>query len=232
MRPDRDTFEVWNEEHAIRHDLDKFYNHPNRLFRYIENKRIRVLIDFADIDKNDLVLEVGCGIGNILERIPAGKLTGIDISEVQIKRAKQKLGNKAEVIKCPAENLPFADKYFDRIICTEVFEHTLEPTDVLREMKRALKDSGVISLSVPNEKLITLAKRFLLNFGFRWVLEPKESRWDLASRNNLEEWHLHEYSLRRIINEVKDSFNIIKIARIPFFFIPFRYVLKLEKHKR
>jgi ubiquinone/menaquinone biosynthesis C-methylase UbiE len=232
MRPDKDSFEAWNEAHAIKHDLDKFYNHPNRLFRFIENKRIKVLIDFADIRSSDLVLEVGCGIGNILEKIPRGRLTGIDISEVQIQRAKEKLGNKAELIKAPGEKIPFNDKHFDRIICTEVFEHTLEPEAVLNEMNRTLKDSGIVSLSVPNEKLIALAKKFLLNFGFRWVLEPKESKWDLASRNNLEEWHLHEYGLERIIKEVKHSFNILKISRIPFFFIPFRYVLKLEKIDR
>ncbi len=229
MRPDKDTFEQWNEQHAIKHDLDKFYNHPNRLFRYIENKRIKVLINFADIKTNNEVLEVGCGIGNILEKIPEGKLTGIDISDVQTKRAKQRLGGKAEIIKAPAEKLPFPDMYFDRIICTEVFEHTLEPQDVLKEMERTLKNDGIISLSVPNEKLIGLAKKFLLNFGFKWVLEPKQSKWDLASRNNLEEWHLHEYSLERIVNEVKESFNIINISRIPFFFIPFRYVIKLKK---
>lgn len=232
MRPDKDTFEAWNEEHAKRHDLDKFYNHPNSLFRYIENKRINVLIDFADISENDSVLEVGCGIGNILERIPTGKLTGIDISEIQITRAKEKLGDKVLLIKCPAEKLPFPDKHFDRIICTEVFEHTLDPKDVLDEMHRTLKDNGIISLSVPNEKLITLAKKFLLNFGFKWVLEPKRSMWDLASRNNLEEWHLHEYGLKRIMNEVKPGFNILKISKIPFFFIPFRYVLKLKKIKQ
>lgn len=229
--PGKDTFEEWNERHALKHDLDKFYNHPNRLFRFIENKRIKVLLNFADIKNDSLVLDAGCGNGHILERIPEGKLTGVDISAVQVKRAKEKIGSKAELIQTPVEKMPFPDKYFDRILCTEVFEHTLEPVSGLMEMRRVLKDDGIISVSVPNEKLITLTKRFLLNFGFRWVLEPKQSKWDLASRNNLEEWHLHEYSLKRIINEVKESFNILKIARIPFYFIPYRYVLKLEKKR-
>jgi ubiquinone/menaquinone biosynthesis C-methylase UbiE len=229
MKPDKDTFEAWNEQHAIKHDLDKFYNHPNRLFRYIENKRIDILLKFAEISENDKVLEVGCGIGHILERIHKGKLTGIDISETQINRARERLSNKAELLKCAGENLPFADKHFDRIICTEVFEHTLEPVKVLDEMNRTLKDDGIISLSVPNERLITFTKKFLLSFGFRRILEPKESRWDLASRNNLEEWHLHEYGLKRILNETKNKFKVLHIARIPFYFIPFRFVLQLKK---
>ena len=125
MKPLPEEFEKWNEEHAIKHDLDKFYNHPNRLFRFIENKRIRVLIEKADIHDSDKVLEIGCGAGHILERIPKGKLTGIDISPVQIERAAKRLGDKAELLIARGENLPFDDKFFDRIICTEVFEHVL-----------------------------------------------------------------------------------------------------------
>jgi ubiquinone/menaquinone biosynthesis C-methylase UbiE len=228
-RPGKDDFAAWNEIHAEKHDLDKFYNHPNRIFRFIENKRVNVLVEFADIKVDSLVLDAGCGNGHILERIDKGKLTGIDISPLQIQRAKAKIGDKAELEQAPIEKMPFADKYFDRIICTEVFEHTLEPEAGIKEMHRVLKDDGIISISVPNEKLITLTKKFLLNFGLRRVLEPKESKWDLASRNNLEEWHLHEYSLSRIISEVKELFNVVKISKIPYFFIPYRYVLKLTK---
>ena len=229
MRPSPGEFEKWNEEHAIKHDLDKFYNHPNRLFRYIENKRISVLLNEANIGPEDKVLEVGCGAGHILEKIPHGKLTGIDISPVQIERAGARLGSKAELIKARGEDLPFKNKSFDRIICTEVFEHVLEPELILAEMKRVLKDNGIISLSVPNEKLIIFTKKILLNCGLRRVLEPKESQWDLASKNNLDEWHIHEYGLKLIKKQSKKLFKILSVSRIPFFFVPFRYVLKLNK---
>ncbi|NOS86296.1 MAG: methyltransferase domain-containing protein [Ignavibacteria bacterium] len=229
MKPSPAGFEKWNEVHAIKHDLDKFYNHPNRLFRYIENKRINILLREADIGADDKVLEVGCGAGHILERIPQGKLTGVDISTIQIERAKKRLAGKAELIIAKGEDLPFGDRSFDRIICTEVFEHVLEPELVLTEMKRVLKDNGIISLSIPNEKLIIFTKKILLNCGLRRVLEPKESQWDLAAKNNLDEWHIHEYGLKLIIGQSEKIFRILSVNRIPFFFVPFRYVLKLSK---
>lgn len=231
MKPAKENFAKWNEEHAKKHDLDKFYNHPNRLFRYIENKRIRVLLNFAEINSENEVLEVGCGAGHIIERMESGIITGIDISEIQIKRAKKRLGNKAELICAPGEAIPFPDKHFDRIICTEVFEHVLEPGALLSEMHRTLKNNGIISVSVPNERLIILTKKLLLRTGFRGVLEPKESGWDLASKNNLEEWHIHKYDLEMIHKQLKDEFTVLKTARIPFGYIPFRYVLQLEKKK-
>ena len=229
MRPSPEGFEKWNEEHAIRHDLDKFYNHPNRLFRYIENKRINILLKEADIRPQDRVLEVGCGAGHILERIEHGSLTGVDISPVQIERARKRLGRRAELILAKGENLPFKNESFDRIICTEVFEHVLEPVLILAEMKRVLKNKGIISLSVPNEKLIIFTKKILLNCGLRRVLEPKESQWDLAAKNNLDEWHIHEYGLKLIKDQSLKLFKILSVSRIPFYFIPFRYVLKLSK---
>ena len=229
MKPSAEDFEKWNEKHAVKHDLDKFYNHPNRIFRYIENKRIKTLIDFAEIGKDDEVLEIGCGAGHILERINDGRLTGLDISEIQIQRARKRLGHEVKLVKAPAEFLPFNDKHFDRIICTEVFEHVLEPARLLLEMKRALKDDGIISLSIPNENFIILTKKLLLNTGLRRILEPKESMWDLASKNNLEEWHIHKYGLKLIREQVKNDFIICKTAYIPFLFPAYRYVLQIKK---
>ncbi len=229
MRPQPGEFKKWNEEHAIKHDLDKFYNHPNRLFRFIENKRIRVLITEADIRPDDNVLEVGCGAGHILERINCGRLTGIDISPVQIQRAKARLGSKAKLIEAEGERLPFPDQSFERILCTEVFEHVLEPEKLLKEMKRVLKDDGIISQAQVRSKLIIFTKQILLNSGLRRVLEPKQSNWDLAAKNNLDEWHIHKYGLNLIKEQASELFKILRIKRIPFYFIPFRYVLKLSK---
>ncbi len=229
MRPTEESFEKWNEEHAEKHDLEKFYNHPNFIFRYIENSRINKLIKLAEIKETDKVIEVGCGAGHILERVPRGKLYGIDISEIQIKRAKERLGNKVELAKSPGEKIPYEDKFFDKILCSEVIEHVLDPKPLLYEMKRVLKDDGILSLSIPNENLINFAKKALTKTGLIRILEPKKSGWDLASKNNLDEWHLHEFNLPLIKDYCNGIFKIKKVSSIPLFFIPFRYVLQLTK---
>jgi ubiquinone/menaquinone biosynthesis C-methylase UbiE len=229
MKPTQDTFERWNEEHAIRHDLDKFYNHPNPIFRYIENKRIRKLIEYAEIKDTDKVLEVGCGAGHILEKISKGILYGIDISETQIERAKKRLGKRVTLLKSAGESIPFEDKFFDKLLCSEVIEHVLEPLPLLQEMKRVLSDNGILSLSIPNERLINNTKSLLEKFHLMGLIAPKNSGWDLASKNNLDEWHLHEYSLELIKQQIKGIWDIRKIAAVPNIITPYRYVLKLVK---
>jgi len=229
MKPTKETFEQWNEEHAEKHDLDKFYNHPNFLFRYIENKRVKKLIETARIIETDRVLEVGCGAGHILERIPKGDLYGIDISDIQIKRAKDRLGSRVELVKSPGEKIPYSDKFFDKLLCSEVIEHVLDPKPLLAEMRRVLKDDGLLSLSIPNENLINFAKNTLFKLGLKRLIAPKEDGWDLAAKDNLGEWHLHEFNMRLIKKYTEGIFKIDSVVAIPNFLLPFRYVLKMRK---
>lgn len=229
MKPTTETFEKWNEEHAEKHDLDKFYNHPNSIFRYIENKRVNVLIEAAEIISTDNVLEVGCGAGHILDRIKTGNIYGCDISSVQVERTQKRLGDRAKIIKSPGENMPYENNFFDKILCSEVIEHVLDPLPLLKEISRVLKNDGILSLSIPNENLINVTKKTLHTLRLERLIAPKKSGWDLASKNNLDEWHLHEFNLEMINKYSENIFSIKKIYKIPNLFIPFRYVLKMKK---
>jgi SAM-dependent methyltransferase len=47
------------------------------------------------------------------------------------------------------EHLPFAEKKFDVVICTQVLNYTTDPFLVIREIYRVLKKGGFLYLSVP-----------------------------------------------------------------------------------
>lgn len=231
LRPTKETFEIWNEEHAVKYDLDKFYNHPNPVFRYIERKRIRKLIELADIKQTDKVLEVGCGAGHILEQVKYGKLFGIDISGIQIQRSGKRLGDRVELKKAPGEKIPYADKFFDKVLCSEVIEHVLDPREVLKEMSRVLKDEGILSLSIPNEKVINSAKNFLNKTGLiKVIADTKDSDgWKMTAKDNLDEWHLHSFSLDLAETFAKNIFKAKRVVKIPNIFFPARYVIQFIK---
>jgi SAM-dependent methyltransferase len=50
---------------------------------------------------------------------------------------------------CDAEQTNLPDKSFDCIFCTGLLEHVAYPNKVIREIKRLLKDGGIIHLEVP-----------------------------------------------------------------------------------
>jgi ubiquinone/menaquinone biosynthesis C-methylase UbiE len=231
MKPTKENFEKWNEELATKHDLDKFYNHPNFAFRYIEQKRIEKLIEAAEIKESDKILEVGCGAGHILEKVRKGKLYGIDISEIQIERTKKRMGDKVELKKAPGENIPYEDKFFDKILCSEVIEHVIDPREVLKEISRVMKDDGILSLSIPNEDVINSTKKFLKKTGLIKVIDNEKNTdgWELAAKDNLDEWHLHSFSLELAEKFSKDIFKMTKVIKIPNAVFPARFVIQYRK---
>lgn len=47
--------------------------------------------------------------------------------------------------------LPYPDGTFDAVSCCATLEHLFHPLEILREMKRVLKDDGKVLISLPND---------------------------------------------------------------------------------
>lgn len=96
------------------------------------------------------VLEVGVGTGKNLPYYPEGvELTAIDISSKMLARARkraERLGKKVDLRRMDAENLDFPDDYFDYAVATFVFCSVPDPVKGLTELRRVIKDDGLVLL--------------------------------------------------------------------------------------
>ncbi|MBE5982633.1 class I SAM-dependent methyltransferase [Lacrimispora sp. AGF001] len=97
-----------------------------------------------DIQKNDKVLEVGCGAGALAQYLDCD-YTGMDYSHTLVKKHIEILHNS--VLTGEAADLPFKDRYFDKVICYGVylyFDNKEYAKKATSELLRVAKKSVLI----------------------------------------------------------------------------------------
>jgi ubiquinone/menaquinone biosynthesis C-methylase UbiE len=96
------------------------------------------------------VLEIGVGTGANLEHYPEDvALTGIDISEKMLDRARERaasLGRETRLELADVESLPYPDDSFDTVTATCVFCSVDDPVQGLREVRRVVRPDGEVRL--------------------------------------------------------------------------------------
>lgn len=111
----------------------------------------------------DRVLDLGCGEGRHvhgLYMLGGLEITGVDLDESSLEKAKEGLayitdpdapkGGSVTFETGDATALRFDDDTFDAIICSEVLEHLPDYDAALIEMRRVLKPSGKLCITVPH----------------------------------------------------------------------------------
>ena len=100
------------------------------------------------------ILDVGVGLGRLLERIKSSgfenlDLYGIDISLPYLQIAHSKGLN---VAMAKIEDMPYPTEYFDVITCTDVLEHVEDLNLCITRIINCLKPGGKLIVRVPNRE--------------------------------------------------------------------------------
>jgi SAM-dependent methyltransferase len=115
------------------------------------------------------VLDVGCGSGvhgAELKRVHGHRVTGVDLSEQSISKAKTRLAEAYVADVTKPELYPFfGSRRFDVIVFSDILEHLYDPASVLSSHYHLLAPGGHVLISLPNVaiwnvRLSVLAGRF------------------------------------------------------------------------
>jgi SAM-dependent methyltransferase len=139
----------------VNFEHQKFYSkfhtekHYNRTIAFMQNIRVR-MIKRSLIDATGNVLVVGCGSEHDMGVIPGScEGVGLDISPEAIE-ASRKHYPRFSYSVADVSSMPFPDKSFDFVVFSETLEHVENKDAALNEVRRVLKDEGVLLLTLPN----------------------------------------------------------------------------------
>lgn len=123
----------------------------------------RILQKIAKYKRQGRLLDVGCGPGLFLDEAKkkGWDVQGLDLSGWAAEYAKDHFG--VQVTTGTLLDAHFPDRSFDVIVMNDVIEHVENPKAVLSEIRRILKNDGVLYLSTPD--IESVWSRFL---GARW----------------------------------------------------------------
>lgn len=106
----------------------------------------------ADVQQGHRVLDVGCGTGVLAREAEravgdTGFVVGVDVNEGMLIVARAK-SPAASWRKGPAEALPFADAYFDRVVSQFSLMFFEDRVKAVSEMLRVVRPGGKIGVAV------------------------------------------------------------------------------------
>jgi ubiquinone/menaquinone biosynthesis C-methylase UbiE len=109
-------------------------------------------LDLLDIRAGERVLDVGCGSGAVTREIAKrlgsrGVAIGLDPSPALLAIARELakeagVGDRVEFREGDARRLPFADGFFDAVVCVTVLSHVPRGEAAISEFVRVLRPGG------------------------------------------------------------------------------------------
>jgi len=136
--------------------LRNFYKH--RLLNAIHRKKIKLkLIRALKINKDDYILDYGCGTGvltaRLAKKVPDGKVMAIDLVHEKLARMREyqkdhlkAFGNVIIVEEDRA--IKFEKNLFDKIIGGGVLNYVSNPESLLKNLHAALRKEGEIAFAL------------------------------------------------------------------------------------
>lgn len=209
--------ERWNDTFAREHDINDYYTRSGSLIRWVERRRLSAISAMAAAEANDSVLEVGCGGGHVLRLFPQANLTGVDVSGEMLAKARQNLrGYRVELLKGELDELELPAHSFDKIVCSEVLEHVVDPKAILAGIQRLLRPGGDVVITFPNDHLVNRIKGVIRKSGLTILPPFRRISW------GGDHYHLHVWRVSEMHDLLSQYFEVEEARFAPNRLMPIR----------
>ena len=153
---------------------------------FVNTRLEEITAEFSPFRKNNRLLDIGCGAGNLLAaaRKSGWDGQGLDVSPSAVKHVR---GLGFEVYEGELQDAAFPSQHFDVVTAAELLEHLIDPRPLLQEVARILRPGGLFWTTTPHAR--GLSGRML---GLKWrCIWPPE--------------HLQLFSIRGLTKLLRDA---------------------------
>lgn len=188
--------------------MDEYYKRdllgiPSRI-------RVKKILQELKNVKGKKVLDVGCEAGFITMKMAerGALVTGVDLIQEPLEKFKQilttrpKLRKRIKLKLANANKLPFTDHQFDVVIAAEVIEHMSKLTGFVKGAHLALKPTGRLIITFPNEGLREKFYPILTVMGINANIEPQVT--------------IKSYQPEEVVKIFGKKFDLKKHYRLPW----------------
>lgn len=146
------------------------------------------VLERLELSGTETVLDAGCGSGrltaHLLERLPEGRVIGVDASPSMIEAARGNLGDRAELVLANMLDLELAEPV-DAIFSNAAFHWVPEHDRLFARMHSLLRPGGVLEAQCGGQGNVAELESALLNLEgderFAPYLRTLVNRWNFAS---------------------------------------------------
>jgi len=141
------------------------------------------------------VLELGCATGLFSEllREQGCSVFGVEIDEDAAQMAGRHCSDVVVGDLDVLTGLPWSEDSFDVVLCMDVLEHLKNPRRLLHMVRRYLKDTGKLVVSVPN----------VANYGVRLML--LRGKFEYVDHGILDSTHVRFFTLQSIERLLREA---------------------------
>jgi len=118
---------------------------PEDHWKEIEKSTEKLINKYLDASIIN-ILDVGVGMGRLLDNFHKLNRYGLDISLRYLDYAKAK---GIEVCLSRIEEIPYKNNYFDMVVSTDVLEHVFDLNLAIKKMIDVVKEDGIVIIRVP-----------------------------------------------------------------------------------
>jgi trans-aconitate 2-methyltransferase len=148
----------------------------------------RAVLERLDLTGDETVLDAGCGSGRLtrylIERLPEGRVIGVDASPAMIEKAREALGDEVELRLGSLLDLDL-DREVDAVFSNAAFHWVIDHDRLYARLHAALRPGGALEAQCGGQGNVAELESALLNLEgderFAPYLRTLPSPWYFAS---------------------------------------------------